>query len=89
MTGRKERKKKIQLCLWDPNPQPLAYMDKGTNMHLCYKGEPEVVGRMSFLMSTCMQLFAVKGVMVHCSFAYGGTCTNVYPSYSYTKKLKG
>ena len=30
MTGRKERKIKIQLCLWDSNPQPLAYMDKGT-----------------------------------------------------------
>ena len=30
ITGRKERKKKIQLHLWDSNPQPLAYMDKGT-----------------------------------------------------------
>ena len=29
MTGRKERKKKIQLRLWDSNPQPLAFMDKG------------------------------------------------------------
>ena len=26
ITGRKERKKKIQLHLWDSNPQPLAYM---------------------------------------------------------------
>ena len=43
MTGRKERKKKIQLRLWDSNPQPLAYMDKGTTT--CAKGEPEVVGR--------------------------------------------
>ena len=42
MTGRKERKKKIQLRLWDSNPQPLAYMDKGTTT--CAKGEPEVVG---------------------------------------------
>ena len=38
-----ERKKKIQLHLWDSNPQPLAYMDKGTTT--CAKGEPEVVGR--------------------------------------------
>ena len=29
-TGRKERKKKIQLHLWDSNTQPLAYMDKDT-----------------------------------------------------------
>ena len=66
MTGRKERKKKIQLRLWVrvpqvelnflllflstchpelnfPNPQPLAYMDKGT----CAKGKPDVVGRRS------------------------------------------
>ena len=42
MTGRKERKKKIQLCLWDSNLQPLAYMDKGTTT--CAKGEPEAVG---------------------------------------------
>ena len=35
------RKKKIQLHLWDSNPQPLAYMDKGTTT--CAK--PEVVGR--------------------------------------------
>ena len=45
MTGRKERKKKIQLRLWDLNPQPFAYMDKGTTT--CAKGEPEVVGRVS------------------------------------------
>ena len=32
MTGRKERKKKIHLRLWDSNPQPLAYMDKGTTI---------------------------------------------------------
>ena len=38
-----ERKKKIQLHLWDSNPQPLAYMDKGATT--CAKGEPEVVGR--------------------------------------------
>ena len=43
MTGRKERNKQIQLRLWDLNPQPLAYMDKGTTT--CAKGEPEVVGR--------------------------------------------
>ena len=43
ITGRKERKKKIQLHLCDSNPQPLAYMDKGTTN--CAKGEPEVVGR--------------------------------------------
>ena len=43
MTGRKERKKKIQLHLWDSNPQPLAYTDKGTTT--CAKGEPEVVYR--------------------------------------------
>ena len=42
ITGRKERKKKIQLHLWDSNPQPLAYTDKGTTT--CAKGEPEVVG---------------------------------------------
>ena len=46
MIGRKERKKKIQkkiqLHLWDSNPQPPAYMDKGTTT--CAKGEPEVVG---------------------------------------------
>ena len=47
MTSRKERKKKIQLRLWDSNPQPLAYMDKGTTT--CAKGEPEVVGRGSGL----------------------------------------
>ena len=41
MTGRKERKMKIQLRLWDSNPQLLAYMDKGTTTHA--KGEPEVV----------------------------------------------
>ena len=28
ITGRKERKKKIQLHLWDSNPQPLAYMTR-------------------------------------------------------------
>ena len=44
MTGRKERNKKIQLCLWDSNPQPLDFMDKGTTT--C-DGEPEVVGRRS------------------------------------------
>ena len=44
MIGRKERKK-IQLSLWDSNPQPLAYMDKGTTT--CAKGEPEVVDRES------------------------------------------
>ena len=27
----------------DSNPQPLAYMDKGTTT--CAKGEPEVIGR--------------------------------------------
>ena len=43
MTGRKERKKKIQFRLWDSNPQSLACMDKGTTT--CAKGEPEVVGR--------------------------------------------
>ena len=42
MTGRKEIKKKIQLCLWHSNPQPLAYMDKGTTT--CPKVEPEAVG---------------------------------------------
>ena len=42
MTGRKERKKKIQLRLWDSNPQPLAYVDKGTITYA--KGEPAVVG---------------------------------------------
>ena len=41
--GRKERNKKIQLHLWDSNPQPLADMDKGTTTRA--KGEPEVVGR--------------------------------------------
>ena len=45
MTGRKERRKKIQPCLWDSNPQPLDFMDKGTTT--CAKGEPEVVGRRS------------------------------------------
>ena len=37
MTGRKEIKKKIQPGLWDSNPQPLAFMDKGTTT--CAKGE--------------------------------------------------
>ena len=36
ITGRKERKKKIQLHLLDSNPQPLAYMDKETTT--CAKG---------------------------------------------------
>ena len=29
MTGRKERKNS-STCMWDSNPQPLAYMDRGT-----------------------------------------------------------
>ena len=45
MTDRKERKKKIQLRLWNSNPQSLAYMDKGTIT--CVKGEPDVVGHRS------------------------------------------
>ena len=45
MTGSKGRKKKIQLYLWDSNPQPLAFMDKGTTT--CAKGEPEVIGHRS------------------------------------------
>ena len=28
ITGRKGRKKKIELHLWDSNPQPLAYMTR-------------------------------------------------------------
>ena len=28
ITDRKERKKEIQLHLWDSNPQPLAYMTR-------------------------------------------------------------
>ena len=51
--GRKERKKNIQLRLWDLNPQPLTYMDKGTTTYA--KGAPEVVvlllhGSGSYLM---------------------------------------
>ena len=42
MTGKKKTKKKIQLRLWDSNPQPLVYVDKGTATSA--KGEPEVVG---------------------------------------------
>ena len=57
MTCRKERKKKIQLDLWVSNPQPLAYMDKGTTT--CAKGEPEVIGHGS----------GAYPVEEHCSFS--------------------
>ena len=36
------KEKKIQLRLWDSNPQGLAYMDKDTTIWA--KEEPEVVG---------------------------------------------
>ena len=53
---KRERKKKFQLCLCDPNIQPLTYKDTTT----CTKGEPEVGDRGS----------GSYPVIEHCSCLY-------------------
>ena len=78
--GVEERKNKIQLRLWDLNPQPLAFMDKGTTT--CAKGEPEVVscGRALLALLSGREQISTGGRVHKYSNAASDVCE--YPLYT-------